>query len=160
MLGSSLPKLHPRTCSLAPQPRPATNPGSSHCRRCYQTALRQSRNRPPTILRELPVLPLLTRHAPHPGAGRPIRLIKIHPHQPRPVSSPGLRTQQPSNLGDEGAQMVHHSLQIIPGLPDSDTSKGTGSVFAGYSIFFLSRLIIACHLKSRQTWLPPKAASL
>jgi hypothetical protein len=48
-------------------------------------SLGYSLNRPSPILRELPILPLPTCSAPHPGDCGPIGLIQIHPHQPGAV---------------------------------------------------------------------------
>ena len=70
------------------------------------------------------------------------------------------RPKQPFNPGDESVETANHSLRIIPGLPDSDTSKGAGSVLVGYLIIFFRRLIIARHLQSRQTRFPLKPALL
>jgi len=143
---------------LAPQPNGLIRL-PAHSRR--RTAPRWSLVRPPPFLGELPVLPPLIRRTPHPGAGRPIRLIEIHRRQSRPVSTLVLRRKQPLNPGDEGVQAANHSSGIRPQLPDSDHSIGVWFVFAGsLIIFFFSRLILNHRVQRRQAQFPPKPGFL
>jgi hypothetical protein len=67
---------------------------------------------PSPILGELPVLPLPATCIPCSGAGWPIGLIQIHPHEPRPVSTLVSRPEQPLNPGDNVVQKADHSIRL------------------------------------------------